>query len=82
MIRASQGGANREGLNFETIKNIEVPYLPIKEQAELIELIKSETAQTDKAIRIHNELITKLEEYRKSIIYNAVTGKIDCRKEQ
>lgn len=30
VVRASQGGANREGLNFETIKNIEVPYPDMK----------------------------------------------------
>lgn len=34
-----------------------------------------------KSKTIHEKSITKLEEYRKSIIYNAVTGKIDCRTE-
>ena len=33
------------------------------------------------AIARHQQIIEKIEEYRKSIIYNAVTGKIDCTKE-
>ena len=37
--------------------------------------------QIDKAIEQKNAIIEKLEEYKKSIIYNAVTGKIDCRKD-
>ncbi len=37
-------------------------------------------AKVNKMLYEHNQIISKLEEYRKSIIYNAVTGKIDCRE--
>ena len=35
----------------------------------------------DASIGKQNAMLEKLEEYRKSVIYNAVTGKIDCRTE-
>ena len=35
----------------------------------------------DDVIDKHNQLISKLQEYKQSLIYNAVTGKIDCTTE-
>ncbi len=60
---------------------INAPVPPIKEQQQIVEYLNSKTATIDKAIEQKNAIIEKLEEYKKSIIYNAVTGKIDCRKD-
>lgn len=60
---------------------INAPVPPIKEQQQIVEYLDSKTATIDKAIEQKNAIIEKLEEYKKSIIYNAVTGKIDCRKD-
>ena len=60
---------------------INAPVPPIKEQQQIVEYLNSKTATIDNAIEQKNAIIEKLEEYKKSIIYNAVTGKIDCRKD-
>ncbi len=62
--------------------NLLFPYTFDKEeQCRIVEYLDSKTATIDKAIEQKNAIIEKLEEYKKSIIYSAVTGKIDCRKD-
>lgn len=46
----------------------------------IVSYLDSQCTKIDEAISKQEQLIAKLEEYRKSIIYYAVTGKIDCRK--
>jgi len=53
---------------------------PMGQQKEIASSITEMCNQIEAVISRHNEIIEKLEEYRKSIIYNAVTGKIDCRE--
>ena len=60
---------------------INAPVPPIQEQQRIVEYLDSKITTIDKAIKQKNAIIEKLEEYKKSIIYNAVTGKIDCRKD-
>lgn len=69
-------------LTSTTFGNLLFPYTFDKEeQCRIVEYLDSKTATIDKAIEQKNAIIEKLEEYKKSIIYNAVTGKIDCRKD-
>lgn len=54
--------------------------LPNKEkQKEIIHDLDNVSAKVSEAISKHQQIIEKLEEYKKALIYNAVTGKIDCR---
>ena len=53
----------------------------LEEQQQIADFLDSKTASIDSAIQAQKAIIEKLEEYKKSIIYNAVTGKIDCRKD-
>lgn len=62
--------------------SIKIPDIPVAEQSDIIDYLDKKHEEIDNAIARHKDIIDKLEEYRKSIIYNAVTGKIDCRKEQ
>lgn len=48
------------------------------EQQEIVAYLDEKCAAIDAAKEHHAQLITKLEEYKKSLIYNAVTGKIEC----
>lgn len=69
-------------LTSTTFGNLLFPYTFDKEeQCRIVEYLDSKTARIDRAIEQKNAIIEKLEEYKKSIIYNAVTGKIDCRKD-
>lgn len=48
-------------------------------QRRIAEELDAMCGNVDEAIFRHQQIIEKLEEYKKSLIYNAVTGKIDCR---
>ena len=52
----------------------------VKEQESIASYLDAKCNKIDTAIHQQEQAIAKLEEYRKSVIYYAVTGKIDCRK--
>ncbi len=64
-------------LYYSEFRDIKVCVPPIEEQREIADYLDNLYEQTDKAIKQKYALIEKLEEYRKSIIYNAVTGKMN-----
>lgn len=66
-------------LYYPEFRNIRVCVPPIEEQSEIADYLDVLYSKTEQAIKQNNAIVEKLEEYRKSIIYNAVTGKIDCR---
>ena len=59
--------------------DIKFPVPPINEQKKIVSFLNDKFSTVNNALSRANEMIAKLEEYRKSIIYHAVTGKIDCR---
>lgn len=71
-----QQGGGREGLNFEAIKGFVFALPPLSEQTEIIEKILAKTSQVDNAISLKESQITKLKEYKTTLINAAVTGKI------
>lgn len=72
-------GSIMNGLNSSTIKNLYIPVPPIEEQQEIANYLYSVCEKIDRSISVQLDLIEKIKEYRKSLIYHAVTGKIDCR---
>ena len=60
--------------------DIKFPVPPINEQKKIVSFLNAKFNTVDNALSRANQMIAKLEEYRKSIIYNAVTGKIDCKE--
>ena len=67
-------------LNSEIIGNVHIVVPPVNEQLKVIEYLDTETARIDTLIAKQEKLIEKLKEYRSSIIFHAVTGKIDIRE--
>ena len=61
--------------------NIKYPIPPMEEQKAIAAFLDDRKSKVEESISRQTAAIEKLEEYRKSIIYQAVTGKIDCRKE-
>lgn len=53
----------------------------IDEQKAIANYLDKVCIDVNKMVDKHNAIIDKLKEYKQSLIYNAVTGKIDCRKE-
>ena len=68
-------------LNWNKLAELNYP-VPSKEtQQAIVDYIDDKLAKTDALIAKKQEAISKWEEYKKSLIYYAVTGKIDCRNE-
>lgn len=68
-------------LNWNKLAELSYP-VPSKEtQKAIVDYIDDKLAKTDALIAKKQEAISKWEEYKKSLIYYAVTGKIDCRNE-
>lgn len=78
----TMGEGIRQNLSYDELsKNIRLVMPSLKEQQSIANYLDSKCLAIDESIKRSNKIIQKLEEYRKSLIYNAVTGKIDCRGE-
>ena len=74
-IKSYQTGGNREGMSAEAIKNTPIPIIPICEQRRIVDLIKPKIDDFNSLISEKESLINDLEAYKKSLIYEVVTGK-------
>ena len=74
-IKSYQTGGNREGMSAEAIKNTPIPIIPIGEQRRIVDLIKPKIDDFNSLIVEKESLINDLEAYKKSLIYEVVTGK-------
>ena len=83
-------GANSEKARFSkgeivvhtyasTLRNLFVSLPPLPEQTAIAHYLTQKTAQIDTAISGIQHEITLLQEYRKALIFEAVTGKVDVR---
>lgn len=71
----------RKRLQAPAFKELKLPCPPDNEQAKIATDIKNKCIAIDALIAKKQNAIEKWEEYKKSLIYYAVTGKIDCRNE-
>lgn len=62
-------------LNTETIGNIYIPYPNIVEQTKIVYFLCQKCSEIDELISIKQQKIEKLKEYKKSLIFECVTGK-------
>ena len=60
---------------FETIKRTMLQYPPLNEQQKISEYLNTKCTEIDNLISIKLSKIDSLKEYKKSIIYEYVTGK-------
>lgn len=76
-----QGVSNfgRWRLQTDVFKEFPVPVPPKKEQFEISDYLKTKEIRINKTVELMKLDIEKLQEYRQSLIYEAVTGKIDVR---
>ncbi|WFN35901.1 restriction endonuclease subunit S [Methanomicrobium antiquum] len=69
--------AAQPGLAVEQIQRLSTLLPPISEQHEIAAYLDQKCTAIDEAVSKKETLIKKLEEYKKSLIYEAVTGKIE-----
>jgi type I restriction enzyme S subunit len=77
----SMGEGIRQNLGYDELSRLLLPCPPLPEQKAIVDYLNEKSAKINEAISRQKTAISKLDEYRKSVIYNAVTGKLDCRKE-
>ena len=78
-FETNANGVTRFGLGKPTIENLFIPLPKIKEQEYIIEFLNQKTGVIDKSSNEILKTIDKLKSYRRSLISEAVTGKIDVR---
>lgn len=69
--------AAQPGLAVERIKNLKMPLPPIDEQQSIAFYLDTKCSEIDRLIETKQHKIETLKEYKKSVIYEAVTGKTD-----
>lgn len=69
------GTANQGNLGIETIKRTKIYYPKLDEQLQIANYLDKRCTEIDNLISKKEELITQLELYKKSLIYECVTGK-------
>ena len=72
-------GSAQENISTNDIKNLPVPYPSSKEQGLIVRYIKGELKQIKELILSIEKEITLTQEYKTTLIAEAVTGKIDVR---
>lgn len=74
------GTGQQPNISSTDIENIEIPIPTLKEQQQIVDYLNQKCLLIDKVIAGNHKIIKKLKEYRQSLIYEAVTGKIDVRE--
>lgn len=70
-------GATVESIEMEWLLYLPVALPPVEEQKQIADYIVARCNEIDGQIAANEVSVTKLKEYRQSIIYEAVTGKIE-----
>lgn len=69
------GSGVRQGLNYDEVKELKVVIPPIKEQKAIIQYLGKKTEKIDFMISEKQNIIGELDKYKKSLVYETVTGK-------
>lgn len=77
VMELSLCGSTIANLSLKTLNEFVMPYPPYNEQEKIVEYLNARCFEIDRAIDKKQSLITKLAEYKKSLIFEAVTGKIE-----
>ncbi len=74
-LRKQMQGYGQPNLNTTIVKAIEIPIPTREEQKRIVVFLDQKCESIDKQVACREQLISKLTEYKKSLIYECVTGK-------
>lgn len=74
LIYRAEGGG-QPNISQDKIKNTWLPIPPLSEQQAIADYLNQKCSEIDKLISIKQQKIEKLKEYKKSLIFECVTGK-------
>ena len=64
-----------DGLNTSIVKNLYFPVPPFDEQQEIVDYLEKKCSEIDNLIIHKKGIVSELESYKKSLIFEYVTGK-------
>lgn len=70
-------GTTFKEISADSFANFKLPYPAYESQREIAAHLDNKCSELDSAVEQNNATIQKLKEYRQSLIYEAVTGKIE-----
>lgn len=76
-LEVASMGQGQPNLNINIIGNTRIFLPPIQEQKQIVNYLDKKCNQIDSTIEKKQRLIEKLADYKKSLIYEAVTGKLE-----
>lgn len=74
-VNNSTAGVKMPRANIEFINNVFIPVAPVEEQEKIADYLDDKCSQIDSIIAVKKKQLELLEEYKKSLIYEYVTGK-------
>lgn len=69
------GGTSAAKFNLFDVSNSPIIYPPLKEQQIIADYLDQKSAEIDSVIEKREKMVDLLTEYKKSLIYECVTGK-------
>lgn len=74
-IIANSQGISYPAINVSQLENLKLAFPSVKEQKEIIDFLKTKLLEIDLTINKKQNIIQKLDAYKKSLIFECVTGK-------
>ena len=74
-INLSSAGSAQPNISSDGILNFNIPVPPINEQQSIADYLDQKCSEIDELISIKQQKIEKLKDYKKSLIFECVTGK-------
>lgn len=80
-VNSATCGTKMPRANIDYINSLPIAFPPLPEQQRIANYLDKKCEEIDKLIKIKQEKIDKLSEYKKSLIYECVTGKREVAHE-
>ena len=74
------GDGVRQGMNYSDLRKLAVLYPPLPTQQHIADFLDRKCAEIDELIAIKQQKIEALKEYKKSVIFEYVTGKKEVQE--
>ena len=74
-MKYAVGTRKDPNINQEIVRNMNIPFPPLKEQQQIAYYLDTKCTEIDSLIAIKRQKIEELKDYKKSVIYEYVTGK-------
>ena len=78
-LHEQANGVTRYGLSHNAIKSVWIPVPPLPEQTAIARFLDHADRRIQRSIRAKEKLIALLEEQKRAVIHEVVTGRIDVR---